>query len=428
MALVERVKGTQDYYPEEWAQQVILRDLMISQGEKYGYKEYEGPLIEYLKLYLGKSSEEIVTKQTFRIQDRDGKALLLRPELTPTLARMIAARERQITLPVRWQSFGQFFRYEKPQRGRGRSFYQWNVDLLGSESSVADAEIIQIACSLFESLDIDPTQVQIRINDRAELESDLTGTLGIKNCQLRGVVKIIDRLEKISKDLAVSQLIELGIGTVQASEVIGYINSPVEKLPPRLATIIEQMQIANQEAYIQVDRRIVRGFDYYTGPVFEAWGLGDLQRSIFGGGRYDNLIHQIGGKTRVPGVGMAVGDMALIELLRSIDKMPQQVSENPEVVITVFSNDERLESARLANQLRRRGLNVLMCLDPSQRLDRQLKYADRVGARFVFILGPDEVSNSTIIVKDLLQRTQKIYANSDLDIISAAILDHQSKQ
>ena len=129
---------------------------MLAAGRGYGYREYEGPLIEYLDLYLGKSSEEIVTQQTFRIQDRDGKELLLRPELTPTLARMIAAREREIALPARWQSFGQFFRYERPQRGRGRSFFQWNVDLLGSESAVADAEVIQVACTLFGALGLGP--------------------------------------------------------------------------------------------------------------------------------------------------------------------------------------------------------------------------------------------------------------------------------
>ena len=186
MPPVARVKGTQDFYPDAWALQVALRDTMLAAGSAYGYREYEGPVIEYLELYLGKSSEEIVTQQTFRIQDRDGKELLLRPELTPTLARMVAAREREITLPARWQSWGQFFRYERPQRGRGRSFYQWNVDLLGSESPVADAEVIQVACALFRGLGLGPGEVQIRINDRAALEQDLTGDLGVAQGQVRG--------------------------------------------------------------------------------------------------------------------------------------------------------------------------------------------------------------------------------------------------
>ena len=157
---------------------MALREAMLAAGRAYGYQEYEGPVIEYLDLYRGKSSEEIVSRQTFRISDRDGKALLLRPELTPTLARMIAAREREVTLPARWQSFGQFFRYERPQRGRGRSFYQWNVDLLGSESPVADAEVILVACTLLRALGLRPEEVRVLINDRAAMEQALTGRPG----------------------------------------------------------------------------------------------------------------------------------------------------------------------------------------------------------------------------------------------------------
>ena len=179
MPPIRRVKGTQDFYPETWAQQLALREIMLAAGRAYEYQEYEGPAIEYLDLYVGKSSEEIVTQQTFRIQDRDGKALLLRPELTPTLARMIAAREQEIPLPARWQSWGRFFPYERPQRGRGRSFFQWNVDLLGSESAHADAEVIQVTCALFAALGLDAEDVRIKLNDRAALEADLTGAFGV---------------------------------------------------------------------------------------------------------------------------------------------------------------------------------------------------------------------------------------------------------
>ena len=322
MPPVARVKGTQDFYPDAWAQQIALREIMLAAGRGYGYREYEGPLIEYLDLYLGKSSEEIVTQQTFRIQDRDGKELLLRPELTPTLARMIAAREREITLPARWQSFGQFFRYERPQRGRGRSFFQWNVDLLGSESAVADAEVIQVACTLFQALGLGPEQVQIRVNDRAALEADLTGTLGVAAAQVRGVFAVIDRLDKVGAERAGGQLVELGLGEGQASELMAFVGAPVGDPSPRLATIMEQLAIGGHDQYVRLDRAIARGFDYYTSTVFEAWATGDLRRAIFGGGRYDDLTRQVGGKQRIPGVGMAVGDLALFELLRALDRVP----------------------------------------------------------------------------------------------------------
>ena len=419
MPPVARVKGTQDFYPDDWAQQIALREIMLAAGRGYGYREYEGPAVEYLDLYLDKSSEEIVTRQTFRIQDRDGKALLLRPELTPTLARMLAAREREITLPARWQSFGQFFRYERPQRGRGRSFFQWNVDLLGSESAVADAEVIQVACALFRALGLGAAQVQIRINDRAAMEVDLTGTLGVAAEQVRGVLAVIDRLDKVGGERARGQLVELGLGEGQAGELVAFVGAPVTDPAPRLATIMEQLAIAGCDEYARVDRAIARGFDYYTGTVFEAWATGDLRRAIFGGGRYDDLTRQVGGKQRIPGVGMAVGDLALFELLRELDRVPAPAPSGPMAVVTVFDAASQRDSARIADALRRHGVAVELCLDPGQRLDRQLKHADRVAARYALIIGPDEAADGAVMVKDLRRRTQQRYPAADAAALAA---------
>lgn len=421
MPSVARVKGTQDFYPEDWAQQVALREAMLAAGRAYGYQEYEGPIIEYLDLYLGKSSQEIVSRQTFRIRDRDGKALLLRPELTPTLARMIAAREREVTLPARWQSFGQFFRYERPQRGRGRSFYQWNVDLLGSESPVADAEVILVACALLRALGLRPGEVRVRINDRAEMEQALTGTLGVAAEQVRGVLQVIDRLDKVGAEGACAQLGELGLGAGQAQEVVAYVRAPAEAPAPRLEAVLEQVAIAGQEEYVAQDRSVVRGFDYYTGTVFEAWARGELRRAVFGGGRYDDLTRQVGGKARVPGVGMAVGDLALLELLRELERLPAAAARGPAAVVTVFGAERQARSARLAEGLRRRGVAVELCLEPGQRLERQLKHADRVGARFALILGPDEAAADTVVVKDLRLRTQETLPAGDLDALAAQL-------
>lgn len=423
MPPVARVKGTQDFYPEDWAQQVALREAMLAAGRAYGYQEYEGPAIEYLDLYRGKSSEEIVSRQTFRISDRDGKALLLRPELTPTLARMIAAREREITLPARWQSFGQFFRYERPQRGRGRSFYQWNVDLLGSESPVADAEVILVACTLLRALGLRPAEVSVLVNDRAAMEQALTGALGVAAEQARGVLQVIDRLDKVGAERAAAQLAELGLGAGQAQEVVAYVQAPAAAEEPsaRLAAVLEQVGIAGQEEYVAVDRSVVRGFDYYTGTVFEAWASGELRRAIFGGGRYDDLTRQVGGKARVPGVGMAVGDLALLELLRELKRLPAPAARGPAVVVTVFAEELQERSARLAEELRRRGVAVELWLEPGRRLDRQLKHADRVGAKFALILGPDEAAAGTVVVKDLRRGTQEIRPADAPDALAAQL-------
>ena len=421
MAQVARVKGTQDYYPEAWALQLALRETMLAAGRAYGYQEYEGPAIEYLDLYLGKSSEEIVTQQTFRIQDRDGKELLLRPELTPTMARMIAAREQEIPLPARWQSWGQFFRYERPQRGRGRSFFQWNVDLLGSDSAIADAEVIQVACALFAALGLEADDVQIKLNDRAALEESLTGELGVAPAQVRGVFQVIDRLQKVGPEGAAGQMEELGLGEGQAQAVVAFVQAPVAEPPERLAAIVEQLRVTGHDRYVQLDRSIARGFDYYTSTVFEAWAAGDLRRAIFGGGRYDDLTRQVGGKQRVPGVGMAVGDMALLELLRELDRVPAPAQIGPAVLVTVFGAELQETSARIAHRLRGRGVAVELALDAGQRLERQLKHADRIGARFALIIGPDEVAAGTVLVKDLGRRQQEHLPAGDLDALAARL-------
>ena len=421
MAPVARVKGTQDFYPDDWAQQLALRETMLAAGRAYGYQEYEGPAVEYLDLYLGKSSEEIVARQTFRIQDRDGKELLLRPELTPTLARMIAAREQEIPLPARWQSWGQFFRYERPQRGRGRSFFQWNVDLLGSESAHADAEVIQVACELFTALGLEAADVRIKVNDRAALEADLTGGLGVPAESVRGVLQVIDRLDKVGAGRAQGQMTALGLAPGQADEVIAFVQAPVADPPERLAAIVEQLAITGHDRYVTLDRGIARGFDYYTGTVFEAWAAGGLRRAVFGGGRYDDLTRQVGGKRRVPGVGMAVGDMALLELLRELDRVPAPARAAPDVLVTVFGAEQQQASARIADRLRRHGVAVELALDPGQRLERQLRHADRTGARYALIIGPDEAAAGTVLVKDLTERRQEHLPADDAGALAARL-------
>ena len=251
--------------------------------------------------------------------------------------------------------------------------------------------------------------MQIRVNDRAALEADLTGTLGVAAPQVRAVFAVIDRLDKVGAERAGGQLVELGLGEGQASELVAFVGAPVTEPSPRLATIMEHLAIGGHDQYVRLDRAIARGFDYYTSTVFEAWAAGDLRRAIFGGGRYDDLTRQVGGKQRIPGVGMAVGDLALFELLRALDRVPAPAAGGPAALVTVFDADLQPASARIAEALRRHGVAVELCLDPGQRLDRQLKHADRVGARHALIIGPDEAAEEMVMVKDLRRRTQQRY-------------------
>ena len=250
--------------------------------------------------------------------------------------------------------------------------------------------MIQVACALFVALGLEASDVQIKINDRAALEADLTGVLGVPAELVRGVLQVVDRLEKIGADRACAQMAEIGLDQGRAEEVVMFVRSPVAEPSKRLVAIVEQLEITGYQPYVQLDRSIVRGFDYYTSTVFEAWAAGGLRRAIFGGGRYDDLTRQVGGKQRVPGVGMAVGDMALLELLRELDRVPEPAQAGPDVLVTVFGVEHQEASARVAARLRRQGVEVELAVDPDQRLERQLRHADRVGARFALIIGPDE--------------------------------------
>jgi histidyl-tRNA synthetase len=399
--IIPHVKGTRDFYPDDWAYQKWLSSQFLAVGRSFGFEDYEGSLLEHQDLYLGKSSEEIVSQQTFNLKDRDDRDLVLRPELTPTLARMVATREGQLTFPIRWQSYGQFFRYEKPQRGRGRAFFQWNVDLLGIDAPIADAEIISLACDTFRKLNLTPEHVTIRLNDREAAESLLRNQLKIPSDTIPAVFGLIDRVDKMSADKFAAALIDVGLGETQASELHDLLTRESPILSDWLNEIMGHLSHAGVEDYVQLDPRIVRGFDYYTRTVFEAWAKTSLRRALFGGGRYDNLTLQVGGKRQIPGVGFAVGDMAISELLKEVEKIPEAQPTAATALVSVFSDDLLRQSSDLANSLRAAGISTELYLTPKHKLDRQFKHADRKNIRYVVVLGPDEAAANSATLKDL---------------------------
>ncbi len=420
--LIQKVKGTRDFYPEDWAYQKWLCEKFIGVGDLFGYREYESPILEYIDLYLGKSSEEIVAQQTFALSDRDGKQLVMRPELTPTLARMVAQKEGELAFPIRWQSHGRFFRYERPQRGRGRSFFQWNIDALGSDSYLADAEIIAIACTLFKRLGLGPEHATIRVNDREGMECLIAKTLALSLEDIRPVFAAIDRIDKMPEEKFRAYLTgDLGLSAGQVDALYDLLRTEDLTFSPWLARIFEHLDKAGVSAFVELDLKIVRGFDYYTRTVFEAWAKTSLRRALFGGGRYDNLTRQVGGKRQIPGVGFAVGDMAITELLKEIDAYPQIVPPGACVFVTVFSEDLLAQSSAFADRLRREGIATELHLAPGQRLDRQFRHATRQGIPFAAVIGPDEVATNTVVLKDLENRAQRAFPKDDLSAIKTAL-------
>ena len=408
---VQAVKGTRDFYPEEMAFRSWLYGQVREISRRFGYQEYEAPILERLELYAAKSGEELVYEQSFVLQDRGGDELALRPELTPSLARMVAQRQAQLVLPVRWFSYGPFWRYERPQRGRTREFFQWNIDLLGAEMPTADGEIVAIGAEFLRSVGLSSAEVAIFLNSRRLMERKLS-EMGVDDDLRENVFRLIDRRDKLSAKKWAAWALELGLSEDQLEKLKSLLEDPnlwqeSEELRQVFATA-EAMGLAD---YLVYDASIVRGLDYYTGPVFEAYDRARTSRAIFGGGRYDNLVADVGGE-RITGVGFAMGDVIIELLLGDANKRPELPTSPSQVLVTLFNEDLYEDTLSLAARLRRAGINTEQILEP-MRLGKQFRYADRKGIPYVVILGPDEVKAGQIVVKNLRTGEQQAYTESE---------------
>jgi len=405
-----------DFYPENWVFQKWLSEKWLKLGAQFGYEEYEGPILEPIELYLEKSSQEIITQQTFTVIDRNKKKLIMRPEMTPTFARLIAQKENELTYPSRWQSWGRFFRYEKPQRGRGRSFYQWNIDLIGSNNILADVEILTLACLSLKCLGITPQEACIKISDRNTLNILLKEKLKVSPSAHKAVFRAIDRIDKIPLDILKDELKKAGLSPNQIDDLLGILNENDPCLFPKIGQLFSYLEQEEIAAYCELDYKIIRGFDYYTGTVFEAWAKTSLKRALFGGGRYDNLTRQIGGKRDLPCIGFAVGDMTIYELLNELNKLPRLETNRVVALVTVFSIETSKASINLANKLRQENIPVELFPEYDKKLEKQLKYANKKRIPYVIIIGPDEIKNNAYILKDLQEYKQEALAYSALVI------------
>ncbi|MEX2162349.1 MAG: histidine--tRNA ligase [Anaerolineales bacterium] len=409
--LIQPVRGTQDYYPEEMAMRTWLYSKMRAVSESFGYQEYEGPMLERLELYAAKSSAELVEKQSYVFEDRGGEKITLRPELTPTLARMVASRQRQLTFPLRWWSFGPFWRYEKPQKGRTREFFQWNIDLIGDDSPEADAELAAIAAAFLKAVGLAATETQVLVNNRQLMQSELEA-LGVQTALRLEVFNLIDRRDKLSEADWLQRGKDLGLDAAQLMGIRSLIEDrDLWKKSATLQRFFKAIDAYGVNDYVKFAPHIIRGLDYYTGTVLEAWDTAGEFRAIFGGGRYDDLVNAVGGDP-VPAVGFAVGNVVISLLLQAFGHVPDLKAEAP-VYVTAFDSEHVLASISLAAELRAAGLKVTSHLR-ADKLQKQFKQADRVGARFVLVLGPDEIKKDEVSVKDLQSGDQHSYSRGDL--------------
>ena len=411
MALsIQPYKGARDFYPEDKLIQNYMFSVMRKVALSYGYQEYDAPILEPLELYKAKSGDEIVNQQTYSFTDRGGREVVIRPEMTPTVSRMVAGRRQELAYPLRWFSIPNLWRYERPQRGRLREHWQLNVDLFGEEGLTAEHEIISVADNLLKAYGAKSSMYEIRISSRELVNELFNNYLGLNETQGQALSKLVDRMHKLDAsefDKEIDAISE-DLSTDTANKIRNLLQiKSIDELPEsvkshksvfKMAEILSLLKDTNIPNVV-FDITIMRGFDYYSDVVFEVYDSNpDNNRSMFGGGRYDGLVGLFG-VDPVPTVGFGMGDVTLQNFLESHDLMPSLAT--PIDILIVLVSDVYLEASRLATKMREMGLNV--SVDATNRkIDKKLKSADKHGIRYVLFIGENEIEEEQYPLKDLI--------------------------
>lgn len=381
----ESYKGVRDFYPEDQFIQNYIFSVWRKTVESFGYEEYNSSILEYSDLYKAKSGEEIVNEQTYNFNDRGDREVTLRPEMTPTIARMIAKKKRELPFPLRWYSIPNLFRYERPQKGRLREHFQLNVDFFGIETLDADLECIQLAYQILINFGLNDSQFEIRVNNK-KLVDKTFDDLGLSEIEAHQMRKLLDKKAKITNfDEEAKKILKRDFEyDPKADEVI-------ETLLNRL----NYRGISN----VSFDPTLMRGFDYYTGVVFEIFAKdNENNRSIFGGGRYDDLL-DIFDAPKVPAFGFGMGDVVIKDVLEANNLLPKYISKTDIYICTL--NDAMYKPAtKLANELRESGLNVSVDYT-GKKIKDQITKAAKKSIKYILCVGDDELNSNKYIVKNL---------------------------
>ncbi|HEV8123966.1 MAG TPA: histidine--tRNA ligase [Gemmatimonadales bacterium] len=419
---IQALPGFRDFYPDDFLLRAHIFETWRLVAERYGFEEYDGPPLEPLELYTAKSGEEIVG-QLYNFVDKGDRPVALRPEMTPTLARMVAARANGLKKPIRWFSIPQLFRYERQQRGRLREHFQLNCDLIGEPSPLADAEIIALAIDVIRAFGLSEKDVRVRVSDRRVLETYLLGK-GIPADSLGVVYQAIDKVDRMKPDqwrLLLRESLDDRMADLvfRATELRSW--PGIEKAVSEVAggevaiaplrSVVDALKAMGLGGFVDVDLTIVRGLAYYTGTVFELFDAEKKLRAICGGGRYDNLAGAVGG-VDLPAVGFGFGDVVLGELLKDKGLVPTHRS-SIDVFIAAITGDDVPHALKLAHDLRDQGYRVEYVLSGGA-VGKQLKLADSRNARVAIVIGPDDRARGEVMVKDLAAKTQKSVPLADV--------------
>ena len=411
-------RGTRDFFPKDKRIRDYLFNIMTKTAESFGYESVDGPLLEEVELYKAKSGEELINEQIYSFTDRGERFVAIRPEFTPTLARMVAQVHREQSKPIRWFSIPNLMRYEKPQRGRVREHWQLNCDIFGSPGRLGEVEILQMAVELFQNYGANSSQFEILINDRAIVDAVFKSMMKASEEQTYRLYKIVDKSKKVTQEALHKMVSEVGLETeaqnifyhyLQLSTFDG-VKSFLEKYDQSGIALlfndfVDLTKIANLTEFLKYDPTIVRGLDYYTGIVFEIFDKHpDNRRALCGGGAYANLL-QIFNEAPLAGVGFGLGDVTLKDFLEVHNLLPNLEIPTNDVFIT-FQEDQCLDaSLKLAQAFRKNDLKVVTNLD-SLKFKKVFPEAIKKGAKFVTLMGSDEYTKNQVQLKNLLTKEQ----------------------
>ena len=390
MALsTQPVKGARDFYPEDKRLQKYLFGVMRSVCERFGYEEYDAPILEPTELYLSKGNEEIIQNQTYTFKDRGERSVTLRTEMTPSVSRMVAARRQEAPYPLRWYSIPQCWRYERMQHGRGREFYQLNVDVFGVPGIEADFEIIQVADAILKAFGATPDMYEIRVNSRKELNKRIDAA-GVKTSQAE-VTRLIDKFEKLEPNEFKNML---NTQVNEPEKLFDFLQS--DGASAELKDLMKSAE--NAGIRVKYVPTIARGFDYYTDIVFEVFDTNpENNRSMFGGGRYDGLVSMFGAES-LPAAGFAMGDITLQNFLETHGLVPELRTESDLYVILMGNVFEAAQKP--ISQLREMGLRIAVDTT-GRKADKQIKSAVKKGIRYGLFIGEKELTEDQYKLKDL---------------------------
>lgn len=416
-------KGTRDFYPEEMKLRNWFFGKIRKALELAAYEEYNGPMVESLDLYIAKSGEEIACEQTYNFEDRGGRRLAIRPEMTPTVARLVAAKINDLNMPLKWFSIPNLYRYERPQRGRLREHWQVNVDVFGCDTVDADIEVISVAVMLLKNFGANEDMFKVHINNRRYFNDVIAAICGTDAEGSRKVSKVVDRKNKIPREEYEKQLAELGLDAAKIGKIDALYSMSVEEAAAicpestgskELLALFEMIRAMGLDKYCVFDFGIIRGLDYYTGTVFEVFDEApENNRAMFGGGRYDNLVGLFVKNANVSGVGFGFGDVTLENFLVTHKLVPDLYGSEKKVLVARFDDVPVEKYTAITDELRSAGI-VTGLYTGIKKFGKQIDYAVKGKYSHVVIMGGSELERGVAKIKNLETREETEVAISEL--------------